>query len=243
MAVLNPVTELRAFVRASLLEPVPRDHTESDWAFRRRRVVAAITLVIGAAVLAWALRIEPGNPTFYGATFALAGVWAAGAFLSGPLHLGRAHTRDGDVGGRAVVQSLALGALLLGVFLIGAAVVARVPVLRDPVEELLDHANVGSLWLVALITAVNGLAEELYFRGALYAAVGRKHAVAATTVIYTLVTATSLIPLLVLAGAVIGVVVGLQRRVTGGILGPTITHLTWSLGMLFLLQPVLNLFG
>ena len=43
------------------------------------------------------------------------------------------------------------------------------------------------------------------------------------------------IPLLVLAAAILGLVVGLQRRVTGGILGPTITHLTWSLGMLFLL--------
>ncbi len=48
------------------------------------------------------------------------------------------------------------------------------------------------------------------------------------------------IPLLVLAAAILGLVVGLQRRVTGGILGPTITHLTWSLGMLFLLPLVLS---
>jgi len=240
---VNPVAELRAFVRASLVEPVPRDHTESEEAFRRRRIVAVVTLVVGAGVLAWALRIEPGDPTFYGATFALAGVWAAGAFLSGPLHLGRAHTRTGDIGGRAVLQSFALGGLLLAVFLVGATVVAQVPVLREPVDELLDHASVGSLWLVALITAVNGVAEELYFRGALYAGVGRRHAVAVTTVVYTLVTATSLIPLLILAAAILGLIVGLQRRVTGGILGPTITHLTWSLGMLFLLPPMLDLFG
>ena len=31
--------------------------------------------------------------------------------------------------------------------------------------------------------------------------------------------------------------------VTGGILAPTITHLTWSIGMLFLLQPTLDAFG
>ena len=36
---MNPVTELRAFVRAALVDPVPRDHTEPDWAFRRRRIV------------------------------------------------------------------------------------------------------------------------------------------------------------------------------------------------------------
>ena len=175
---MNPVTELRAFVRAALVDPVPRDHTEPDWAFRRRRIVVVITLLVGAAVLFWALRIEPGDPTFYTATFALAAVWAIGAFASGPLHLGRGHTRDGKDTSRAVVQSLALGALLLGLFMVGAVVVAQVPFLRDPVQELLDHARFGSLAVVAVITMVNGIAEELYFRGAMYAAVGRRHAVA-----------------------------------------------------------------
>ena len=237
---MNPVAELRAFFRAALVDPVPRDHTEPDWAFRRRRVVVVVTLVVGACVLAWALRIEPGDSTFYVATFALAAVWAAGALLSGPLHLGRAHTRAGRGSSRAVVQSLALGALLLALFMLGAVVVARVPVLREPVQELLDHARFGSLALVTVITMVNGIAEELYFRGAMYAGVGRRHAVATTTAVYTLVTATSGIPLLALAAAVVGLVVAFQRRVTGGILGPTITHLTWSLGMLFLLPPVLD---
>jgi membrane protease YdiL (CAAX protease family) len=237
---VNVVTEISSFFRAALVTPVARDHSESDWAFRRRRVVVVVTLVVGAGILTWALRIEPGDPTFYVATIGLAVVWALGAFLSGPLHLGRANTRDGRGSSRAVVQSLALGALLLGIFMLGAVVVARIPVLREPVQELLDHARFGSLALVAAITAVNGIAEELYFRGAMYAAVGRRHAVAVTTVVYALVTATSGIPLLVLAGALVGLVVAFQRRVTGGILGPTITHLTWSLGMLFLLPPVLD---
>jgi hypothetical protein len=138
------------------------------------------------------------------------------------------------------VQSLALGALLLAVFLAGGLVVARVAFLRDPVSELLDHARLGSLPLVALITAVNGVAEELYFRGALYAAVGRHHAVLVTTVVYALTTVGTGIPLLVLAAAALGLLTALQRRVTGGVLGPVITHLTWSLGMLFLLPPVLE---
>lgn len=237
---MNPVTELRAFVRASLVDPVPRDHTEPDRSFRRRRVVASVTLLVGAVILTWALRIEPGDPTFYAATLGLAAVWAVGAFASGPLHLGHAHTRDGSGTSRAIVQSLALGTLLLGVFMAGAVVVAQIPFLRNPVQELLDHARFGSLALVAVITVVNGIAEELYFRGALYAGVGRRHAVAVTTVVYTLVTATSGIPLLILAGALVGLVVAFQRRVTGGILGPIVTHLTWSLGMLFLLPVVFD---
>jgi hypothetical protein len=115
-----------------------------------------------------------------------------------------------------------------------------VPALRDPVLTLLDHARLGSLPLVALITAVNGVGEELYFRGALYAAVGRHHPVLVTAAVYALTTVGAGIPLLVLAAALLGLLTGLQRRVTGGILGPAIVHLTWSLGLLFLLPPVLS---
>src|SRR4051812_16616468 len=110
---VNPLTELRAFLRAALVDPVPRDHSEPDATFRRRRVVAVVTLLVGAGVLTWALRIEPGDSLFYVATLALAAVWVLGALLSGPLHLGRARTRSGELSGRAVVQSLALGVLLL----------------------------------------------------------------------------------------------------------------------------------
>ncbi|HPK12805.1 MAG TPA: CPBP family intramembrane metalloprotease [Phycicoccus elongatus] len=239
---MNLLGELSAFARAALVAPVERDHSESDEAFRRRRVVAALTLVVGACVLAWALRITPGDSLFYVATLALALVWVLGAFASGRLHLGRAHRRDGG-SSRAVVQSLTLGLLLLAIFLVGAVAVARVPVLREPVDRLLAHAAYGSLSVVAVITAVNGVAEELYFRGALYAAIGRRRAVTISTLVYTLVTAAAGIPLLVLAAALLGVVTGLQRRVTGGILGPVVTHLTWSLGMLFLLPVVLDAAG
>jgi len=239
---LNLLGELSAFARAALVAPVERDHSESDEAFRRRRVVAALTLVVGACVLAWALRITPGDSLFYVATLALALVWVLGAFASGRLHLGRAHRRDGG-SSRAVVQSLTLGLLLLAIFLVGAVAVARIPVLREPVDRLLAHAAYGSLSVVAVITAVNGVAEELYFRGALYAAIGRRRAVTISTLVYTLVTAAAGIPLLVLAAALLGVVTGLQRRVTGGILGPVVTHLTWSLGMLFLLPVVLDAAG
>jgi membrane protease YdiL (CAAX protease family) len=237
---LNPVREVRDFIRAALVTPVARDHTETDAAFRRRRLVAVVTLVVGAVGLAFALRIQPGDPMFYVATLGLAAVWTVGALVSGPLHLVHAHTRAGGDDARPIVQSLALGALLLALFLVGAVVVAQVPVLRDPVEKLLDHARLGSLAIVAVLTAVNGIAEELYFRGALYSAVGRRHAVAITTVVYALTTVGAGIPLLVLAAGLLGLLTALQRRVTGGILGPVVTHLTWSLGMLFLLPLVLS---
>lgn len=235
--------ELRAFVAAALIEPVPRDRMESRAVILRRRIVCALTLLIGGVVLGWALRIPPGDNLFYPATLTLAVVWAIGGFASGTLHLGRAHTRSGRDDARPVVQSLALGGLLLALFLLGALVVAHIPLLRGPVDELLDHARVGSLPLVAAITAINGVAEEVFFRGGLYAAAGRRHGVLVTTTAYTIVTAASGIPLLVLAGLLLGLVTGLQRRVTGGILGPIITHLTWSMGMLFILPKLLETLG
>lgn len=241
--VVGPVAELRRFLQAALMTPVVPDQPEAPAARRRRRVVAAVTLAVGAAVLAWALRITPGDPTFHVATLLLAGVWLAGAFASGPLNPGRARTRSGRQDSRAVVQSLALAALLIGLFLAGAVVVARIPWLADSAEELLDHAQHGALPVVALITALNGVAEELYFRGALFAAVGGRHAVAFTTVVYTLTAVPTGIPLLVVAAAILGTTTALQRRVTGGVLGPVVTHVTWSLGMLFLLPYALGLGG
>jgi uncharacterized protein len=238
--VRGPVAELRAFLDAALLEPVRGQHQDPPEAHARRRIVVAITFVVGSVVLGWALRIQPGDPVFYTATIALAVVWALGAVASGPLHFGRGHTRSGEREARPIVQSLALGALLLVVFLVGALVVARIPSLREPVDQLLDHARFGSLPVVLAITMVNGTVEELYFRGALYAALP-SHAVTITTVLYALTTVGSGIPLLVLAAAIIGLVTALQRRVTGGILGPIITHVTWSTGMLLLLPPVLEL--
>lgn len=235
----GPIAELRAFVTAALIQPVERKHWDPPQTFRRRRVVVAVTFVVGSGVLAWALRIEPGDPSFYVATIVLAAIWLVGALVSGPLHAGMGHTRRGDRTARPIVQSLALGVLLLAIFLLGSLAVAQVPFLREPVMQLLDHARFGSFPIVLAITFVNGIVEELFFRGALYAAL-RRHQVLVTTVLYALTTVGSGIPLLVLAGALIGLVTALQRRVTGGFLGPMITHVTWSSGMLLFLPPILS---
>lgn len=236
----GPVSELRDFLRAALLAPVPHAASDPPGVARRRRIVATVTYLVGAVALAVTLRIEPGDPRFYVGTLALAGIWLVGALSSGPLHLGSGHTRDGRLA-RPVVQSLALAALLVVIFLAGAVAVARVPVLREPVDALLDHARFGSVPAVLAITVLNGVVEELYFRGALYAALPAAHAVAVTTVLYALTTVGAGVPLLVLAAIAIGLVTGLQRRVTGGVLGPIITHITWSSAMLLLLPPVLQL--
>ena len=96
-----------------------------------------MTLVVGAIVLALALRITPGDPLFYAAT--VAGGGSGDRRLLSGLHLGRAHARR-----RARCEAAGavahFGVVLLAVFL-GVLLVARIPALRDPVTTLLDHAG------------------------------------------------------------------------------------------------------
>ncbi|MDN5796177.1 MAG: CPBP family glutamic-type intramembrane protease [Intrasporangium sp.] len=238
---ISPVWEVRRFLHAALVQPVPTEARESDpREVRRRRIVAAVTIAAGGAVLAVTLRLEAGSPLFLPLGFALGALWTGGAFASGPLHLGSGHTRAGGRS-RPIVQSLALAVLLLAVFLAGAVLVARMPLLRNPVLALLEHGRAGPLPVVLALTTTSGVAEELFFRGALQTALPANHAIAGTTTLYALTTLGSGVPLLVLAALVLGLVTALQRRVTGGVLGPAITHVTWSTGMLLLLAPALNL--
>jgi uncharacterized protein len=87
-------------------------------------------------------------------------------------------------------------------------------------------------------TLANGLAEEIFFRGALYAAIGDRHPVLTSTAVYGLATAATRNPALVLASLVMGGLLGLQRRASGGIQAPALTHLTWSVLMLRFLPPL-----
>ena len=56
--------------------------------------------------------------------------------------------------------------------------------------------------------------------------------------LYTIATYATGNVMLTFAAALLGVVVGLERRASGGILAPILTHLAWSLTMLFALPLV-----
>lgn len=224
---------MRTFIRRSLWDVVPRDQRDSEAAFRRRQVVAAIVVLVGAGVLGWSLRLEPGGNLFYVAAVVLAGVWAAGAFLSGRLHLGRI-SGGTEVFVRPILAPVLLGLLMVGIFVLGALVVREIPPLADYVSSVLAYADEGSLTALAIITFFNGIAEELFFRGAMYAAIPR-HPVLWTTIAYVVATLATGNVMLGFAAVLLGAVCGLERRASGGILAPILTHITWSLSMLFLL--------
>ena len=223
-------------VRPVLIDKVERDHRQSDAAFLRRRIVVAITLALGATLLGLSFSVRQGDPAFYPLTFGLAATWMLGSVLSGPLHLG--HILLSGRPRRPTVTPIAVGLLLAALFVLGALIVRMIPTLVRLAEDVLGYARLGNLWIIFVITLVNGVAEELFFRGALFAAIGLRHAVLISTVLYVLATVASGNPVLIFAAAVLGTVVALERRASGGILAPILTHITWSLSMLFVLPPL-----
>jgi membrane protease YdiL (CAAX protease family) len=103
---------------------------------------------------------------------------------------------------------------------------------------VLGYARLGNLWIIFMITLANGIAEELFFRGALFAAIGEWHPVLISTVLYAVATIAGGNPVLVFAAIVLGTVVALERRASGGVLAPILTHITWSLSLLFVLPQI-----
>jgi len=212
-------------------------HHEPPSTVLRRRIVVVVVLVGGGALLGYSLTRRPGDESFYWLTLALAAVWALGAFASGPLHLGSVRFRGRNQ--RPVITGTAVGLALGGLFLVGGLAAREIPGVRESVVRVLDFANHGPLVLVVFITVINGIAEELFFRGALYTALGKRYPAVVSTVIYVVVTSAATgNPMLGVAAVIVGTVCAWERRATGGVLAPTLTHFFWGLVMVLALPPV-----
>lgn len=199
---------------------------------RRRRIVALVS-VAGGALLGRSLSTRPGSREFYALTLGVAGTWTVGGLLSGPLHLGRGTSRR-----RPVLGPVLVGGTAFSAFYGCALVVRHIPLLDGAVRRVLRYERLGSSRAVMITTLVNGVAEEVFFRGALYAAVDERHPVALSTFVYALATASTRNPALVLASGVMGSLFGWQRQRTGGVQAPLLTHVTWSALMLRYLPPL-----
>jgi membrane protease YdiL (CAAX protease family) len=231
------LTRLLARFPSWLVDKVPRDHRESDAAFRRRRRVTAGVSVAGAGLLGVSLSQQPDSRSFYALTLGVAGTWVAGGFASGPLHLGWVQTPKATLR-RPLLTPVLAGAGAFGLFYGAALVARRIPPLDAAVSRVLRYAHQGNPGLVLTTTLANGLAEEVFFRGALYAAVGVDAPVVKSSVVYTLATVATRNPALVLASVPMGLLFALQRRASGGIQAPMISHVTWSVLMLRYLPPL-----
>ena len=211
-------------------------HNEPPGVVRRRRIVVAITLVIGAVVLGFSLRRHPGESSFYWLTVLLATVWIAGGLVSGPLHLGGINWRGRNQ--RPVITGTTVGLLLGGAFVVGGLIAREIPAVATLITRVLMFAHQGSFLLIVVITVINGIAEEIFFRGALYSALGRYHPVVISTVLYVCATIASGNPMLGFAAIFLGTVCALERRASGGVLAPMLTHFVWGLIMVLALPPM-----
>ncbi len=212
-------------------------HHEPPSTVRRRRIVVVVVLVIGGALLGYSLTRQPGDESFYWLTLALAAVWAIGAFASGPLHLGCVRFRGRNQ--RPVITGTVVGLVLGGAFVVGGLIAREIPGVREYITRVLEFANYGPLVLVVFITVINGIAEEMFFRGALYTALGKTYPAVISTVIYVVATAaTTGNPMLGVAALIVGAVCAFERRTTGGVLAPMLTHFFWGLIMVLALPPV-----
>ena len=220
-----------------LVEKVPRDHREPDADFRRRRQVVAGVCLAGAGLLGASLSTRPASWQFYALTAGVAATWLAGGVASGPLHLGFIRASDQTLR-RPVVVPVLTGVAAFGTFYACALAARHVPVLDAAISSVLAYAHQGDSTLVLLTALANGAAEEVFFRGALYAAIGEQHPVLLSTAAYTLATVATRNPALVLAATAMGTLFAAQRRASGGIQAPMLTHLTWSVLMLRYLPPL-----
>lgn len=235
----RPAAPYRASVASELWRAITNvavPHNEPPGVVRRRRVVVAITLVIGAVVLGFSLRRHPGESSFLWLTLVLAAVWIAGGFVSGPLHLGGICWRGRNQ--RPVITGTTVGLLVGGAFVVGGLIAREIPAVASLITRVLLYAHQGSFLLIVLTTLVNGVAEEIFFRGALYTALGRHRPVVISTLLYIGATMASGNPMLGFAAVILGTVCALERRASGGVLAPALTHLVWGLIMVLALPPM-----
>ncbi|MFC4947551.1 CPBP family intramembrane glutamic endopeptidase [Pseudonocardia sp. GCM10023141] len=193
----------------------------------RRRYLLAAAATTGTALLGASLAAPRDSRAFYGLTTATAATWVVSARAAGPVPRGSTQ----------LLAPVLTGAGAFGVFYVGALVARRIPPLRRALKAVLGYAG-GSGPLVLAVTLGSGAAEEVFFRGALYDALPDGTKLQQSTAAYVLVTAATGNPALVAAAAGMGTLWGWQRRRSGGIQAPLLTHLTWSALMLHFLPPL-----
>jgi membrane protease YdiL (CAAX protease family) len=208
-----------------LLVPAAEPPTvDAPAARRRRRLVTAVTILVGTSLLAATLRVPRGSAWFTVLGLLVAATWMVGSFVSGPIPF----RPDRDTAGPTFVAPVVGGVAAFGVFLAGYLVARHLPLVGPALDGVLATADAGSTAMVLFVALVNGAGEELFFRGALHAALEPHRPAITTTIGYVVVTAATGNVALVIAAAVMGALFSLERLSTRGVLAPMVTHLTWS---------------
>ena len=193
---------------------------------------------LGAAVLLRSsFAAKAGSARFYLLTASLAGTWTGGALSAGPIpwHGEGWRTHPASTARALIIVPVVTGSATFAAFYGAARAARRHRALRRAITSVLRYADAGSTPLVMLITSASGVAEELFFRGALWSG---PRPLRTTTLAYAASTAATGNPALILAGLITSMIFGWQRATTGSVLAPAITHVTWSMLMLRYLPPL-----
>jgi uncharacterized protein len=209
---------------------VPRPDAGAASSHRERRLVLVAGVALGTGVLGATLAVRAGSATFSALGVVLACIWIVGAMLAGP------PPRRGDLApGASVVGAVVVGAAVFGVFVAAKAVSDHIPLLGHSAADVLGRAHNGSIGVVLVVALLNAVGEELFFRGALASALGPRRGDILAVLVYGAVTVATLNLALVVAAVALGSVLAAERRLSGGVLAPVVTHLAWStLVILFL---------
>jgi hypothetical protein len=190
-----------------------------------------------AALLRSSFAARAGSARFYLLTTGLAATWTGGALGAGSVSWRGDgwRTRPGSAARALIVVPVVTGAATFAVFYGAARAARRHRTAHRAIASVLCYADAGSTPLVVLIASGSGVAEELFFRGALWSG---PRPLRTTTLAYAASTAATGNPALVLAGLITSVIFGWQREVSGGVLAPAVTHVTWSVLVLRYLPPL-----
>lgn len=203
-------------------------------------VTVVLPVVLSAGLLVTAALAENGSAAFYAATFGAAAVLTGAWALFGD----RRRSFPLDRWRTGVARGVVVGLVLLAAFVLGAFVLRQIPPLAAPVSELLSNVVLGGAGVTLATTLLNGVGEELFFRNTVVARLraagwSEKWVFGAALVAYLVVTAALLVPLLPLAGLILGTVAHFEAERTGALYSPVVLHLVWSTGMFFALPAVL----
>jgi membrane protease YdiL (CAAX protease family) len=195
--------------------PVPQCHV---------RIVVAVTLIAGGILVATTIRAEQSTAQFVVAGLSLAGVWVLG-FLAAR----RFRHEPVEHAIRHAVIGVAIGLAMFVAFVAIAWAARRLEVLDEPIDGILRTADARTRTWLLVVAVVNGVAEELFFRGALVDALPSRYAASGSTVIYVAVTSAGGNVALALAALVLGTVFVAARLRTRSLVTPIAAHVTWSL--------------
>lgn len=185
---------------------------------RRSLFVLLGTLVVAAFLTREAFEAPPGTTRY---TYLIAATLLAGTFLSGDAPKPNRRAK------RPVVGPAITGALLFVTFAVLGWLTGWIDALDDGAAEIVRHARAGPAWEVALGTTVAGVAEEVFYRGALFERL--RLPVVTTTLAHMATTLLAANLALTMAAGLLGFVLGMSRRASGGWWAPAVTHVVWGL--------------